>query len=549
MMATGRRILVATLLAACVVAAPVGLRWPSGAESALQHTWAKARPGGGHAFRGSSRSSFGSSRSSFGSSRSSFGSSRSSFGSGSGSRYGGADRITGIPSGNVSVTPDPALGLVAWLFSSGFGTFGVLTIGALILLARIASAARNAKLDWQAGVADNARRLARVRSDLEQLRQVDPNFSLVLLDDFLYALYAQAHTLRGGGQLGRLSAYLRPEARQALEALGPVREVNAIVVGAMRLLWANGFTPASTTVRLEVEFESNYTEHHADGTSRGYYVSENWVLARGKAVASRTPDRVRVFTCPHCGGPLEGIEGSSCRYCRATVDTGQFDWVVESITVTSRETRGPVLIGDTQEQGTRLETLVDENVSLRFGELGARDPQFSWPSFQARVSLIFERMQAAWSHRDWSAVRPFVSDNLFQMLGYWIEAYRRAGLRNITEDARIETLALARITADRFYDAITVRVFASSKDFTVRDVDGAIVGGSRSRTRHFTEYWTLIRGSGRQGSARTDAKCPACGGPLEVEMAGTCRYCQAKVTSGQFDWVLSRIEQDEVYQG
>jgi hypothetical protein len=32
-------------------------------------------------------------------------------------------------------------------------------------------------------------------------------------------------------------------------------------------------------------------------------------------------------------------------------------------------------------------------------------------------------------------------------------------------------------------------------------------------------------------------------------MAGVCEYCQGKVTSGEFDWVLSRIEQDEAYRG
>jgi hypothetical protein len=548
-MSLARRTLVATLSAVVLVAAPVVVRWPSSAQLAWEQNWAAARPGGGNAFRGSSRSSFGSSRSSFGSSRSSFGSSRSSLRSVGSSGQNSADRIPGIPSGHVSVAPVPAWSLIAWLFSSRFGTFGVLALGALIVLVRFRSAAQNAKLEWQAGVAENARQLGRVRSDLEQLRQVDPNFSLVLLDDFLYALYAQAHTLRGAGQLGRLAAYLKPEARQALEALGPVREVNAIIVGAMRLLWVNGLTPASATVRVEVEFESNYTELLPDGAAQSYYASENWVLARGKAVASRTPDRVRVFTCPHCGGPLDGMDGSTCRYCQATVDTGQFDWVVEGITVASRETRGPMLTGDTQEQGTRLETLVDEHVSVRLGELTARDPQFQWPAFKARVGLIFQRMQLAWSNRDWTAARPFVSDHLFQMLGYWIEAYRRAGLRNMTEDARIEGMELARVAADRFYDAITVRVFATSKDFTVRDVDGAVVGGSRSRTRSYTEYWTLIRGSGRQGSARADMNCPSCGAPLAVEMAGTCRYCQAKVTSGQFDWVLSRIEQDDVYQG
>jgi hypothetical protein len=32
-------------------------------------------------------------------------------------------------------------------------------------------------------------------------------------------------------------------------------------------------------------------------------------------------------------------------------------------------------------------------------------------------------------------------------------------------------------------------------------------------------------------------------------MAGECEYCAARVTTGDFDWVLSRIEQDETYQG
>jgi uncharacterized Zn finger protein (UPF0148 family) len=540
MMSIRRRLLVTTLTTLVWVTVPVVVQFADGAKPIVEQNLAAARPGGGNAFRGSSRSSFGSSRSLFRSG----GSSRSSFGSGS-----GLGRVVRIPSSDRGPSSVATWGLVAWLFSSPLGMFGVLSLGALIVLVRITAAAQNAKLNWQAGIADNVRRLGRVRSDLEQLRQVDANFSLVLLDDFLYALYAQAQTLRGGAQLGRLSAFLKLPARQALEALGPVREVNSIVVGAMRFLSVSGLAANSTTVDLEIEFETNYTEVRPDGTSQSYYASESWMVSRDKAVMSRTPDRVRVFMCPNCGGPLDAMDGGSCHYCQATVDTGRFDWVVERITVNSRETRGPMLTADTREQGTRLESIIDERVPARYEELTARDPQFSWPAFQARVGLIFRQTQVAWSNRDWTAVRPFVSDNFFQTLGYWIDAYRREGLRNITEDARIEGMELARITADRFYDAITIRLSASSKDFTVRDVDGAIVSGSRSRTRSYTEYWTLIRSSGQRGAARTDPSCPSCGAPLAVEMAGTCRYCSAKVSSGQFDWVLSRIEQDEVYQG
>ncbi len=180
--------------------------------------------------------------------------------------------------------------------------------------------------------------------------------------------------------------------------------------------------------------------------------------------------------------------------------------------------------------------------------IAARDPSFSWPSFEQRVGLIFREFQVAWSNRDLAKMRPFLSDNLMQMQSYWVEAYRAQKLRNVTENARIERIHLARVESDAAFDAITVRLFGVSLDYTVTD-DGKLVCGSRSRERRYTEYWTLIRGASRKGPTRTDAACPSCGAPLDINMAGTCKYCQAKVTSGEFDWVLSRIEQDEAYTG
>jgi hypothetical protein len=83
----------------------------------------------------------------------------------------------------------------------------------------------------------------------------------------------------------------------------------------------------------------------------------------------------------------------------------------------------------------------------------------------------------------------------------------------------------------------------------MEDRSGKVVSGSKSKEREYSEYWTLIRGAGRSGSPRTDAVCPNCGAPLHVNMHGHCNYCRVKVTTGDFDWVLSRIEQDEAYTG
>ena len=59
----------------------------------------------------------------------------------------------------------------------------------------------------------------------------------------------------------------------------------------------------------------------------------------------------------------------------------------------------------------------------------------------------------------------------------------------------------------------------------------------------------MIRGRSASGPARADKACPRCGAPLAINMAGSCSHCGAHVVSGEFDWVLSRIEQDDAYAG
>src|SRR5690349_21938139 len=97
--------------------------------------------------------------------------------------------------------------------------------------------------------------------------------------------------------------------------------------------------------------------------------------------------------------------------------------------------------------------------------------------------------------------------------------YEKQKLRNVTERSRILGVQMAKITADKFFDAITVRVFASGLDYTVSDDSGEIVSGSKTRERYYTEYWTLIRGSSRTDKARAELVCPNCRGPPAGSLA------------------------------
>jgi predicted lipid-binding transport protein (Tim44 family) len=191
---------------------------------------------------------------------------------------------------------------------------------------------------------------------------------------------------------------------------------------------------------------------------------------------------------------------------------------------------------------------VDTTAAERRRAIEARDSSFTWPAFEARIRHIFGQLQPAWSSLDLALARPYLSDRLAETWRFWFAAYRGAGLRNISESARVTGIELARVISDRHFDAITVRLRATGLDYTT-DEQGALRAGSRDTPRDYTEYWTLIRGHAATGAPRADSSCPRCGAALVVSMGGACEHCGAHVSSGEFDWVLSRVEQDDAYRG
>jgi hypothetical protein len=323
-------------------------------------------------------------------------------------------------------------------------------------------------------------------------------------------------------------------------------DVQGIVIGALRYLDFSGV--GSAAVHVELEIEANFVELLRSGEQRRFYVVDRLLLTRSATAKSRPFSRAHKLDCPNCGAPLEAMHGSQCSYCRQDVGLGRFDWMIAGLSNQAREARGPLLTSDVAETGTDLPTIADSSAPARFQELQGRDPGLTWQSLTGRMAHVFGALQVAWSGRDPLQIRPYVSDNLFQTMLYWIDLYVASRCRNVTENARILRIDLANVTSDKHYDAITVRLFATSIDYTISD-DGKLMSGSRSRPRTYSEYWTWIRGTARRGQSRGDVNCPNCGAALRIGMAGTCEYCRVKVTAGEFDWVLSRIEQDDSYTG
>lgn len=394
-----------------------------------------------------------------------------------------------------------------------------------------------------------------VQRAFNQLRRFDPNFSEIIFVDFCYALYGRAHDARGHGAtaLDELSPYLSEAARASLLHLNAsnLKAVQGIIVGAMNVIDVRGLD--SSTVNITIEFESNYTEFTPrENDPRGemsYYVRERWSLERKRDLLSPTPEQATALHCPRCGAPLQKDTIGACAFCGTKIESGEFQWYVRSIQTLSREARGPLLTSDVPEVGTSNPTVMQPNFPAVRAAFEQNNPSFSWADFQARARMIFNELQTAWSTLQWERARPFETDNIFQMHRYWIDAYRRQGLRNALDQCEITAMQPARIRVDAFYNAITLRIFARGYDYTV-DQSGRIVAGSNRNLRQWSEYWTFVRYSkAKPAAARADLNCPNCGAPLKVNATGICEFCGGKITSGEFDWVLSKIEQDESYSG
>src|SRR5688500_18905751 len=110
---------------------------------------------------------------------------------------------------------------------------------------------------------------------LAKLRAQDPEFSAVLFEDFVYALYARVHAARSDPQeIAKLAPYVAEGSRAALLARDPTgAQISGVVVGAMRVQSVKLPSEPDGKVRVELEFESNYTATIA-GEPHGFYAQE-----------------------------------------------------------------------------------------------------------------------------------------------------------------------------------------------------------------------------------------------------------------------------------
>jgi predicted lipid-binding transport protein (Tim44 family) len=381
------------------------------------------------------------------------------------------------------------------------------------------------------------------------LANTDPALSEPVFLDFVQLVFRRAYAATPSGPWEPLAPFVSEDARVKLmaNARDTTRYDDVVVASTTieRTMTRGGqdeVTVAITSSRLE----------HTPQGPQSFYNEERWVFARAAGARSLAPDAAIRLGCPSCGAAIQCDRMGACTNCGTPITAGQLQWQVRSVDATQRR---PITAPEVsffnggEEPSYRQPNVLAPDLAVQLRAFHGRHPTFDSKEFQRRATYAFTSLQSAWDAGRWDDARPFVTDSAWGTLRFWLDRYKAGGLRNRLADVHVERMQVVKVTLDAWYESVTVRFWASSKDW-VEDSRGKVVGGNKDRDRKFSEYWTFVRAIGSGDKSADPAHCPSCGAPLDkVNAAGKCGYCDTVITTGKFDWVLSRIDQTEVYRG
>lgn len=181
-------------------------------------------------------------------------------------------------------------------------------------------------------------------------------------------------------------------------------------------------------------------------------------------------------------------------------------------------------------------------------QLRSHDPLFDEGAFLARVNVAFTKIQHAWCAQDLKEVRPFVSDGVHERFLLQFAEQKDEGYRDHMDGLTINSTTIEQVESDGIYDVLAVRIAATSTDYHESLSTGKRLSGE-SYPQQFAEVWSFVRRRGARtlsGKAGLiEGNCPNCGAAIELNQSANCTHCQAMLRSGEYDWVLAEITQNE----
>ncbi len=179
-------------------------------------------------------------------------------------------------------------------------------------------------------------------------------------------------------------------------------------------------------------------------------------------------------------------------------------------------------------------------------EVKAVDELFNKEEFLSWSRDLFIKLQEAWTARDWSTIRVFETNELFEQHHKQLQDYIDRKQINKMERICVKSAQLADFKQTGDKDILTVILKSRMVDYIIDEETGKVLKGDKVTDRHSTYKLEFIRKTGvktKPGSNQINTtNCPNCGAPTQITSSGKCEYCGSVITTGEHSWALANLE-------
>lgn len=179
-------------------------------------------------------------------------------------------------------------------------------------------------------------------------------------------------------------------------------------------------------------------------------------------------------------------------------------------------------------------------------EIQAHDELFNKDEIIAWSKDLFVRLQQSWSKRDWSEIRVFETNALFEQHKNQLQGYIDNNTINVMDRICVNYANLYdyRVSGDK--ELLVIKLNSRMQDYIIDATTKKVIKGDPKIERTNSYLLTFERKMGVKTKPGTTVvnttNCPNCGAPTQITSAGKCEYCGSIITTGEYNWCLSNLE-------
>jgi len=202
--------------------------------------------------------------------------------------------------------------------------------------------------NWGPAYAPMAQMRSTVTEDLAALQAKDPNFNQQIFLDRAQAAFFALQKAWMDRNLEPARVYMSDGIyhrwRTQIDAMIAAHKRNVLdnlVIGGVQIVKVQTDPNFDT---ITVRIDASAADYEVDDTTANKVIygsrdskpfTEYWTFIRSGTARTKAGEAAEVTQCPNCGAPLSINESGVCSYCKATVTSGQFGWVLDNITQAS----------------------------------------------------------------------------------------------------------------------------------------------------------------------------------------------------------------------